>query len=95
MVGVDLRLFLTFCLHSFVLNSGIYQENNNNHNTVESLLTDTPNKGHCIKYLSVMDKTKSPNFNLPINIIQLESLAKFCQAGLTQPGYPLLQGRHC
>ena len=31
--------------------------------TVESLLTDTPNKGHCIKYLSTMDKTKSPNFN--------------------------------
>ena len=25
--------------------------------TVESLLTDTPNKGHCIKYLSTMDKT--------------------------------------
>ena len=42
--------------------------------TVESLLTDTPNKGHCIKYLSIMDKTKSPNFNLPINIMQLESL---------------------
>ena len=42
--------------------------------TVESLLTDTPNKGHCIKYLSTMDKTKSPNFNLPINIVQLESL---------------------
>ena len=35
--------------------------------TVESLLTDTPNKGHCIKYLSTMDKTKSPNFNPPIN----------------------------
>ena len=44
------------------------------HNTVESLLTDTPNKGHCIKYLSTMDKTKSPNFNLLINIMQLESL---------------------
>ena len=42
--------------------------------TVESLLTDTPNKGHCIKYLSTMDETKSPNFNLPINIMQLESL---------------------
>ena len=42
--------------------------------TVESLLTDTPNKGHCIKYLSTMDKTKSPNFNSPINIMQLESL---------------------
>ena len=35
--------------------------------TVESLLTDTPNKGHCIKYLSTMDTTKSPNFNPPIN----------------------------
>ena len=34
---------------------------------MESLLTDTPNKGHCIKSLSIMDKTKSPNFNLPIN----------------------------
>ena len=33
--------------------------------TVESLLTDTPNKGHCIKYLSTMDKTKSPNINPP------------------------------
>ena len=44
------------------------------HSTVESLLTDTPNKGHCIKYLSTMDKTKSPNFNPPINIMQLESL---------------------
>ena len=43
--------------------------------TVESLLTDTLNKGHCIKYLSTMDKTKSPNFNPPpINIMQLESL---------------------
>ena len=42
--------------------------------TVGSLLTDTPNKGHCIKYLSTMDKTKSPNFNSPINIMQLESL---------------------
>ena len=42
--------------------------------TVESLLTDTPNKGHCIKYLSTMDTTKSPNFNPPINIMQLESL---------------------
>ena len=40
--------------------------------TVESLLTDTPNKGHCIKYLSTMDKTKFPNFNSPINIMQLE-----------------------
>ena len=44
--------------------------------TVESLLTDTPNKGHCIKYLSTMDKTKSPNFNPPINIMQLESLKR-------------------
>ena len=35
---------------------------------------DTPNKGHCIKYLSTMDKTKSPNINAPINIMQLESL---------------------
>ena len=42
--------------------------------TVESLLTDTPNKGHCINYLSIMDTTKFPNFNLPINIMQLESL---------------------
>ena len=42
--------------------------------TVKSLLTDTPNKGHCIKYLSTMDKTKSPNFSPPINIMQLESL---------------------
>ena len=32
--------------------------------TVESLLKDTPNKGHCIKYLSTMDKTKC---NPPIN----------------------------
>ena len=44
--------------------------------TVESFLTDTPNKGHCIKYLSTMDKTKSLNFNPPINIMQLESLIK-------------------
>ena len=44
------------------------------HTSVESLLTDTPRKGHCIKYLSTMDKTKSPNFNPPINIMQLESL---------------------
>ena len=43
------------------------------HCTVESLLMDTPNKGHCIKNLSTMDKTKSPNFNPPINIMQLES----------------------
>ena len=44
--------------------------------TVESFLTDTPNKGHCIIYLSTMDKTKSLNFNPPINIMQLESLIK-------------------
>ena len=37
---------------------------------------DTPNKGHCIKYLSTIDKTKSQNFNPPINIMQLESLKK-------------------
>ena len=37
-------------------------------------LTDTPNKGHCIKYLSTMDKPKSLNFYHPINIMQLESL---------------------
>ena len=37
--------------------------------TVESVLTDTPRKGHCIKYLSTMDKTKSPNFIPPINIM--------------------------
>ena len=42
--------------------------------TVESLLTDTLNKEHCIKYISTMDKTKSPNFNSPINIMQLEYL---------------------
>ena len=32
----------------------------------------TPRKGHCIKYLSTMDKTKSPNFT--INIMRLEPL---------------------
>ena len=42
--------------------------------TVESLLTDTPNKGHCIKYLSTMDKINPQILNLPINIMQLESL---------------------
>ena len=42
--------------------------------TVESLLTDTPNKGHCIKYLSTMDKTKSPNFNPPSNLLTEDSL---------------------
>ena len=42
-------------------------------NTVESLLTDTPRKGHCIKYLSTMDKTKFPNVIPPINIMRLES----------------------
>ena len=44
--------------------------------TAESLLMDTPRKGHCIKYLSTMDKTKSPNFIPPINIMQLESLKR-------------------
>ena len=43
-------------------------------NTVESLIKDTPNKGHCIKYLSTMDKTKSPNFIPPISIMRMESL---------------------
>ena len=38
------------------------------------LKEDTLRKGHCIKYLSIMDKTKSPNFILPINIMRLESL---------------------
>ena len=42
----------------------------------ESLLKETPNKGHCIKYLSTMDKTKSPNFNPPIANMQLESLKR-------------------
>ena len=50
--------------------------NNDNDDTVESLLTDTSNKGHCIKYLSTMDKTKSSNFNPPINIMQLEYLKR-------------------
>ena len=42
--------------------------------TVEFLLTDTPRKGHCIKYLSTMDKTKSPNFIPHMNIMRLEPL---------------------
>ena len=37
-------------------------------------LNITPRKGHCIKYLSTMDKTKSPNYIPPINIMRLESL---------------------
>ena len=45
------------------------EDNLGGRNTVEYLLTDTPNKGHCIKYLSTMDK-ESPNFNPPINIMQ-------------------------
>ena len=55
---------------------------------MESLLTDTPNKGHCIKYLSTMDTTKSPNFNPPINIMQLESL-KRGQSLILVPKCPL------
>ena len=42
--------------------------------TVEPLKKDPPRKGHCIKYLSTMDKTKSPNFISPINIMRLEPL---------------------
>ena len=42
--------------------------------TVESLIKDTPNKGHCIKYVSTMGTTKSTNFIPPINIMRLESL---------------------
>ena len=37
---------------------------------------DPPRKGHCIKYLSTMDKTKSPNLSLPINIMRLEPLKR-------------------
>ena len=37
--------------------------------TVEPLKEDPPRKGHCIKYLSTKDKTKSPNLSLPINIM--------------------------
>ena len=44
--------------------------------TVEPLKEDPPRKGHCIKYLSTMDKTKSPNLSLPINIMQLEPLKR-------------------
>ena len=45
-------------------------------NTVEPLKEDPPRKGHCIKYLSTMDKTKSPNLSLPINIMRLEPLRR-------------------
>ena len=38
------------------------------------LKEDTPRKGHCIKYLSTMDKTKYPIFILPINIKRLQFL---------------------
>ena len=44
--------------------------------TVEPLKEDPPRKGHCIKYLSTKDKTKSPNLSLPINIMQLEPLKR-------------------
>ena len=37
------------------------------YSTVEPLKEEPPIKGHCIKYLSTMDKTKSPNFIFPIN----------------------------
>ena len=37
--------------------------------TMEPLKEDPPRKGHCIKYLSTKDKTKSPNLSLPINIM--------------------------
>ena len=37
--------------------------------TVEPLKEDPPRKGHCIKYLSTMDKNESPNLSLPINIM--------------------------
>ena len=62
----------SICLINFFFQSTFFGRILND--TVESLLMDTPNKGHCIKYLSIMDKTESPNFNLPINIMQLESL---------------------
>ena len=45
-------------------------------NTVEPLKEDPPRKGHCIKYLSTMDETKSPNLSLPINIMRLEPLRR-------------------
>ena len=38
------------------------------HYTVEPLKEDPPIKGHCINYLSPMDKTKSPNF-IPLSVI--------------------------
>ena len=41
----------------------------NQASTVEPLKEDPPRKGHCIKYLSTKDKTKSPNLSLPINIM--------------------------
>ena len=44
--------------------------------TVEPLKEDPPRKGHCIKYLSTMDETKSPNLSLPINIMRLEPLRR-------------------
>ena len=73
-------MLLPFLLHKHVGIEAIKLEwkpvNIFSYTTVESLLTDTPNKGHCIKYLSTMDKTKSPNFNSPINIMQLESLKR-------------------
>ena len=52
------------------------KEEQTNQYTVEPLKEDPPRKGHCIKYLSTMDKTKSPNLSLPINIMRLEPLKR-------------------
>ena len=57
-----LIIYLIYQRHDRIMSRRITDLYNS---TVESLLTDIPNKGHCIKYLSTMDKTKSPKFNTP------------------------------
>ena len=57
-----------------ILISPLFKDDHIILSTVEPLKEDPPIMGQCIIYLSTLDKTKSPNFIPPINIMRLEPL---------------------
>ena len=52
-------------------------------NTAESLLKDTPNKGHHRKYLSTKETSEAPKMGYPMVVIHFSSL---------KSGQPLYSG---
>ena len=62
--------------------------------TVEPLIDDPLIKGHSIKYLPTMDKTKSPNFILSINLMQLEKTISIQGTNYLSPKVSVAQRFH-